>query len=161
MNKTNEAVAATGLGVGAVAWSWVDQAHQIMQILVTLAGLAWWIRLWLSDPGLKPPGSDDRMKCEPMVVLFAVLMVLVTAGCAYHRPQLRSEERATNGVVRVVETSSPGWALWPATQDLTRERLSNGKTQSIGVEGLTQDGGGTNVADTIRALSGLLERLRP
>jgi len=161
MNKTNEAVAATTTGAFAVTWSWIDQAHHVMQILLTIAGLAWWVRLWLSDPRLKPPGSDDRIKCEPMVVLFAVLVVLLTAGCAYHRPQMRTEERGTNGLVRVVETSSPGWALWPATQDLQKERLSNGKTQSIGVEGLNQDGGSTNVADTIRALSGLLERIRP
>ena len=39
MNKTNEAIAATTTGAAAVAWSWVEQAHHVMQILVTLAGL--------------------------------------------------------------------------------------------------------------------------
>lgn len=161
MKQTNEAALATGLGAGAVTWSWIDQAHHVMQILVTLAGLAWWVRLWWVNAKLRPPGMDDRVRCEPIVVLGAVLAVLLTAGCAYHRPQMRTEERGTNGTVRIVETSSPGWALWPATQDLSKERLSNGRTQSIGVEGLNQDGGSTNVADTIRALSGLMEKLRP
>lgn len=162
MNKTNEALAATATGVAAVSWGWVDQANHVLQLLVTLAGFAWWVRLWIRKPELRPPGlPDDRQRCHPMVVLVAVLFVLATAGCAYRRPQMETEERGTNGTVRIVRTSSPTWALWPATQELNRERLSNGKTQSIGSEGVTQETGATNVAETFDAATRLIRAVRP
>ena len=56
MNKTNEAIAATATGVGALSLSWVDQANHVLQLAVTMAGLAWWIRLWWKNPNQKPPG---------------------------------------------------------------------------------------------------------
>jgi hypothetical protein len=51
--------------------------------------------------------------------------------------------------------------LWPATSELARQRISNGKTQSIGTEGLNQDGGGTNVTDALRSLDSILSKIRP
>jgi hypothetical protein len=160
MNKTNEAIAATTIGAGSVAWSWIDQAHHVMQILVTMAGLAWWVRLWLSNPKLKPPAAD-KVRCEPAVVLFAILVVLLTAGCAYNRPTMRTETRGTNGTVTLSETSARTFALWPATSTVERQKLSNGKTQSIGTDGIDQQGGGTNLVEALRSIDSILGKLRP
>lgn len=87
----------------------------------------------------------------------AAILALALTGCAWQHPTLRTEERATNGTVRLQETRITSFALWPATQEMARQKASNGKTQSIGQEGLAQDGGSTNVAGTIRELRLLLE----
>ena len=159
MNRTNEAIAATATGAGAVAWSWIDQAHHIMQILVTLAGLVWWARLWWTNANLKPPASD-KVRSPALVIACAVILSMFAAGCAYNRPTLRTETRTTNGVVSVSETSARTFALWPATSTVERQRLSNGKTQSVGTEGLEQQGGGTNLVEALRALDSILGKIR-
>ena len=56
MNKTNEAIAATAIGAGAVSWGWIDDANHVLQLLVTVAGFAWWVRLWWKNPNQRPPG---------------------------------------------------------------------------------------------------------
>lgn len=159
MNRTNEAIAATATGAGAVAWSWIDQAHHVMQILVTLAGLAWWVRLWWQNPSLKPPGSG-KAQSPAFVGICAIILAMFAIGCAYNRPTIRTETRSTNGVVTVSETSARTFAVWPATSTVERQKLSNGKTQSIGTDGLEQQGGGTNLVEALRALDSILGKIR-
>jgi hypothetical protein len=89
--------------------------------------------------------------------LLLCLAAAALAGCAWQKPTLRTEERSTNGTVRIQETRITSWALWPATQEIARQKASNGKTQSIGQEALSQDGGSTNVASTLRELRLLVE----
>jgi hypothetical protein len=96
-----------------------------------------------------------------LAVLFAALALLLTAGCAYNRPSMRTEERATNGVVRVSETSVQTFAIWPATSQLESQRVSNAsKTQSVGTVGLDQQGGGTNLVEALKALDSILGKIR-
>lgn len=87
----------------------------------------------------------------------ALCLMLALTGCAWQKPTLRTEERATNGTVRIQETRITSFALWPATQEIARQKASNGKTHSIGQEGISQDGGSTNVASTLRELRLLVE----
>lgn len=96
----------------------------------------------------------------PIVILFAVLGVLLTAGCAYNRPTIRTSTTSTNGTVTISETSARTFAVWPATSTVERQKLSNGKTQSIGTDGLDQQGGGTNLVEALKALDSILGKIR-
>lgn len=89
----------------------------------------------------------------------AVLAVAgsVIAGCAPSRATF--EERGTNGVVRRMVVSS--FALWPATQSIEKQKASLGKTFSFGASGIEQDGGGTNVVESLNAATRLIQAARP
>jgi hypothetical protein len=56
-----EPVLATGATVTSAA-TWAAEAHAWIQILVGLATLAWWLRLWVKNPNLPPPGSTKEEK---------------------------------------------------------------------------------------------------
>lgn len=99
------------------------------------------------------------MKTTFKLCLF--LVALAFAGCAFNSPKFREETHGTNGVSTVRTLSVPTWALWPATTDLAKQRANLGKTFSLGTEGLREETGSTNIADTVRALSGLVEKLKP
>lgn len=88
------------------------------------------------------------------------LAALLVGGCAWNRPSLRTEERTTNGVVRVQETRITSFALWPATAELAKQKASNGKTQTVGTEGLAQEGGGTNLVEGLKQVRGLISDLK-
>jgi len=91
-----------------------------------------------------------------------LLLLPLLAGCAVTRPHLVEVTTTTytrNGVTNVVvrkDMKLPAYVLWPATQSLEKQRGSIGKTLSAGFSGADQDGGSTNVADTIKALDSLL-----
>ena len=53
-NHVAEGVAATGATVAAGGVAMVTAEHWL-HILVSLATLAWWLRLWLRNPNQKPP----------------------------------------------------------------------------------------------------------
>ena len=50
-----EAIAATAASGSTVAASMLTQTHDWLVMLSALASLAWWIRLWLKDPNIRPP----------------------------------------------------------------------------------------------------------
>ena len=99
------------------------------------------------------------MKTASLILLIPLCLML-TAGCAYNRPTIRTETRTTNGFVSLSETSARTFAVWPATSTVDRQRLSNGKTQSVGTEGLAQEGGGTNLVEALKALDSILGKIR-
>jgi hypothetical protein len=88
------------------------------------------------------------------------LAALLLAGCAWNRPTLRTEERGTNGMVRIQETRITSFALWPATSELAHQKASNGRTQTIGTDGLAQEGGGTNLVEGLKEVRGLIRDLK-
>lgn len=53
MNR-NEPIGAT-LATGGSVVAGVADVNTWLQCLVTLATLAWWVRLWLKDPNVPPP----------------------------------------------------------------------------------------------------------
>ena len=77
-----------------------------------------------------------------------------------HRPELTTETRTTNGVVTTQRLSVSTWALWPATTEIAKQKASVGKTLSLGVEGLREESGGTNVVGALRELRELIQALK-
>lgn len=51
-----EALAATA--TGGIAWVLpsVADMDSWLKVVTTVLGLAWWIRLWIKNPNLPPPG---------------------------------------------------------------------------------------------------------
>ena len=95
-----------------------------------------------------------------MKKLLCLSCLLVLSGCAMHHPRLMTETRTTNGVVTIQQLSVSTWALWPATTEIAKQKASVGKTLSLGVEGLREESGGTNVAGALRELRELIQVLR-
>lgn len=91
----------------------------------------------------------------PVALLLGALLLL-GAGCAFNRVDLSSGPGAggTNTTARV-----RSYAIWPATIDLAKQKISAGKTLSVGTEGLAADGGGTNISATLDSLTRLLQTL--
>jgi hypothetical protein len=40
--------------------TWIVDAHEILSLLVTILTLAWWLRLWLKNPNIKPPPNHEE-----------------------------------------------------------------------------------------------------
>ena len=89
------------------------------------------------------------------------LLLVLLCGCAFNRPNYTRTTVTTNGVMTVEKLSVPTWALWPATTELGKQRVSIGKTISIGTFQLNEDSGGTNVVEALRAIDSILGKLRP
>lgn len=95
----------------------------------------------------------------PLILLLGFLVF--SSGCAVSRPTFRTETRGTNGVVEIRELRVSTYALWPATQEIAKQRASLGKTFAFGSEALTQETGSTNIIESLRALSDLVGKLKP
>lgn len=93
--------------------------------------------------------------------LALALVALVLAGCAVNRPEFVERTTGTNGVVNERRLVVSTWAFWPASQSLAAQRASLGKTFSLGTTDAAQDGGSTNVTETLNALTRLLQSLKP
>lgn len=65
----------------------------------------------------------------------------------------RAHERATapDGTVTERTTTANAWVLWDAAQSIEKTRVSNGKTQTIGVTGSEQRVSSSNTVELIRA----------
>lgn len=50
-----EAVSATGMTAVSGITTWVQDVDGVLQLIVTVATLAWWARLWIKRPELPPP----------------------------------------------------------------------------------------------------------
>ena len=75
---------------------------------------------------------------------------------------LRSERRETNGVITVTESRLTTFALWPATQTIGQQRVTNTHLgQGIGEKELSQAGGGTNLVEALKALDSILGKIHP
>jgi len=88
------------------------------------------------------------------------LILLTLCGCVVNRPVLIEREYSTNGLVRERIMRVQSFALWPASQQIDRQRASLGKTLSLGQSAMEQEGGGTNVVEALRALDSILGKVR-
>jgi hypothetical protein len=96
-----------------------------------------------------------------VAAIFAVLLlaVIFTPGCAMQRPYISERTETTNGVIQSRTVKSTAVALWPATSELAKGRLSAGKTLSVGVDGQAlESGAGTNDVEVLRNLRAILGR---
>ena len=103
-----------------------------------------------------PPGGGLSL-----VRQLGAILLLVLCGCAVNRVTLRTEETGTNGVTTVRITRSSTWALWPATSDLHKQRVTNLRGHGVGTEELHQETGGTNVVAALHALDSILSKIKP
>lgn len=93
--------------------------------------------------------------------IFAVLFLaaILAPGCAMQRPYISGRTESTNGVIQSRTVKSTAIALWPATSELAKGRMSAGKTLSVGVEGQAlESGSGTNDVEVLRNLRAILGR---
>lgn len=51
------------------------------------------------------------------------------------------------------------FALWPATQQIGKSRVSNGKTQSIGLTDVEQQSGGSNVVAALQSIEKIISKI--
>ena len=160
MNKAHsiEAGLATLFGIGFLSASNLALVDHAISSLAALAGLAWWFRLWLKDPNKKPPGV-------PAIALGALGAFLVggfVSGCARAPVDITTRRTETNGVVSEYTLKSRPMAIWPATTEITRQRIANTPHgQSLGTEGLSEQGGGTNMVNALHELNTFLGHFHP
>ena len=123
-------------------------------VCLTLVMLAWTV--W--DNRKKNAGSlpSPKITIPVSILLFA----FVLSGCAINKPHMREEIIGTNGVRTIRELRATSYAIWPATQNVEKQKVTLGKTFAVGTEGITQETGGTNVTETVKALSDLLKNIR-
>jgi hypothetical protein len=96
------------------------------------------------------------------LVLSGLAVANLIVGCAFNRPHLVEESTGTNGVHLRRELIVPTWALWPATTDLAKQKVSLTKGGfSVGTEGLAEQSGGTNVVEALKSIDSILGKVRP
>jgi hypothetical protein len=95
-----------------------------------------------------------------LITVYCSLITLLP-GCASINQSLRTETRGTNGIVEIKETRSRALAIWDAKQTIERLRVSNGKTHSVGLHSGENEASSTNTAASLRALTDLLNALKP
>jgi hypothetical protein len=89
--------------------------------------------------------------------LLTLVALCCCLGCAPTRATF--EETAPGGLSRRLVVSS--FAIWPATASIAKQRASMGKTFSFGAEGVELDGGGTNLTESLRETTRLINALKP
>jgi len=105
--------------------------------------------LFRGDKPTPPPGA------------VAALMACLLCGCVVNRPVLR-ETMSYGGTNTTKELRITSFAIWPATQDIGRQKASLGKTFTVGQTDIREDAGGnTNALDALKALDSILGKIRP
>ena len=89
-----------------------------------------------------------------------ILVCATICGCALNRPILTETVTGTNGVTTTRSLKVTTFALWPATTSLEKQRVTLGKTFGVGMEGLREDGGGTNVIEALRSIDSIVGKLK-
>lgn len=89
------------------------------------------------------------MKKLPLLCLLAL-----ACGCDTITQRLTTQRTLADGTVEIQSTYSKVSAKWDAKQTVERLRVSNGKTQSVGVSGLDQEATSTNATHLIEAVVG-------
>ena len=85
------------------------------------------------------------------------LLLLLLAGCAINNPNYTEWDPVTGKRTKRLAVPSVVW--WPATSTLEKQRVSIGKTMSVGTSGLSEDGGGTNMVEALKYLDSILSRI--
>lgn len=116
------------------------------------------------DNKAKPPSSGDAPK-PPNIVqnlsMFCVLGLILT-GCAINRPFIQEKITAKDGTVTVRTVKLTTIATWPATQEISKQRGSLGKTLSAGTFNADQETvGGTNGVEALRVINDILGKIHP
>lgn len=105
-----------------------------------------------------PPTPKRKFFRAGASILVGAFFLVATSGCAVVSNKVRSEEPGTNGIVTKV-TSSRVYTFWDASAVLGKLRVSNGKTHSIGAEGLDEKSASTNALALVHELTALVTAL--
>ena len=84
--------------------------------------------------------------------------LVLSSGCARLTQMTTTTSAGTNGVIETRISKSTGWALFGSKQSFENMRVTNGKTQAIGISGLEQDAQGTNVTALLEGAIGAAVR---
>jgi uncharacterized protein YceK len=89
----------------------------------------------------------------------ALIIALAASGCSHVSQYTTTTETATNGVQVVRESKARAYTLFDGRAAVQGVKISNGKTQGIGVEATDTQSSSTNVSGTLDALARLLGAL--
>lgn len=85
---------------------------------------------------------------------------MLLVGCVVNRPVVSETVTTTNGVTTTRMLKVTSVALWPASQQIDKQRVSLGKTFGVGQTGMEQEGGGTNMIEALKHLDSIVGKIR-
>lgn len=103
-----------------------------------------------------------------MKKLIPMALALIATGCTINRPYVKEDasvKMTPDGIgetnyTRIVKGTST--SIWPAKQDVEAQKITAGKTISVGTGKVGQENtGGTNGVLVIQSLERIVERLTP
>ena len=86
--------------------------------------------------------------------------MLLCSGCDTITQEVHTQRTLVDGTVEIQSTRSKVSAKWDAKTTIEKLRVTNGKTQSIGLSGLDQEVTSTNFSHNAKAAAELLRELR-
>ena len=136
-----------------------SQVESVAAAFAGLVAVSW-------EHYLHAPTPLDGQKASPAekIGLLAVLLfagLWVWPGCAVSRPYARSETVSTNGTTTIRVMKSTTFALWPASQHLSKEILVNGEKQALNESALVQKTDSTNVTEAPKAIDSIIGKIKP
>lgn len=155
-----EAAAATAVGGSVIAADWFNMLDRGLHFALAVCGLCWWVRLWLKNPNVPPPGSPRSGKWKPPIKLL-LLSLLCCYGCASVKVSIFEEKDGTK------QTTVRAFTLFDAKSELAKLRTtSTDKTQGVTLSGLVQESNGSNVVNLVEsavsaAVSAAVKSVKP
>jgi hypothetical protein len=92
-------------------------------------------KLDVSVPEKTKTSRTTRAGLTCLLGLLVLTVFSIAPGCAVNRPYMKTV--STNGTVQI--TKSTQITLGPGMIEVTRQRLSSGKTQTIGQDGVNEE----------------------
>jgi len=146
----------TSLGAILIAKGYADSA--IVEALaggaVAVVGIIWAMVHKANLPKQPPPVAP--------LLLLLTLPAFLLAGCAYHDPRLKltTVKYPDGRIEETRETSIPSLTLFDGKNTIDKLRVSNGKTQGVGMGSFESESSGTNLVPAIEATTRLLQTIK-
>jgi hypothetical protein len=93
-----------------------------------------------------------------LFLLSSIPVFLCLAGCTVIRQDVITTLEHPDGTIERRELHAKGRAFGDTHQSLSSLRISNGKTQSVGLSGMDQETSATNAVDLIEKIVGAAVR---
>lgn len=151
-----EAMGATFATFFTLGADKIAELNGVLQLLLTLANLAWWFRIWLKNPNQPPPGASPAAgKSQPgksrpgiseaVMLLFLLVPVVFLVGCSSLDARVEEAQDVKTTHVRIR-------TFWDAKSELAKmHTTSTDKTQSVSVSGLQQESSGSNAVSLVES----------
>lgn len=90
----------------------------------------------------------------------ALIALIALTGCATHTVEIRTPVVGTNGsLVGYSTTTAKSRELFDGKNMFDKLRLSNGKTQAVGISGFEGESSGTNAVRSLELLNDIMGKL--